>query len=62
LKGKDAKSKKDQKKYSKMQDAFFIGFLDQLFHQQRIHLGFEGWTHLLNLIPFGITKKISISL
>ena len=45
-----------------MQDAFLIGFLDQLFHQQRIHLGFEGWTHLLILIPFGISKKISISL
>ena len=45
-----------------MQDAFLIGFLDQLFHQQRIHLSFEGWTHLLILIPFGIYKKISISL
>ena len=50
-----------EKKY-KMQDAFLIGFLDQLFHQQRIHLGFEGWTHLLILIPFGISKKISIPL
>ena len=45
-----------------MQDAFLIGFLDQLFHQQRIHLGFEGWTHLLILILFGISKEISISL
>ncbi len=45
-----------------MQDAFLIGFLDQLFHQQRIHLGFEGWTHFLILIPFYISKKVSIPL
>ena len=34
--------KRTRKKIPKMQDAFLIGFLDQLFHQQRIHLGFEG--------------------
>ena len=45
-----------------MQDAFLIGFLDQLFHQQRINLRFEGWTHLLILIPFEISKEILISL
>ena len=45
-----------------MQDAFLIGFLDQLFHQQRIYLDFEGWPHLLILIPFGISKKISVPL
>ena len=45
-----------------MQDAFLIGFLDQLLHQQWINLGFEGCAHLLILIPFNISKEISISL
>jgi len=42
---KGCQLQKGSEKKSKMQDAFLIGFLDQLFHQQRIHLGFEGWTH-----------------
>ena len=59
---KGCQLQKGSEKKSKMQDAFLIGFLDQLFHQQRIHLGFEGCAHLLILIPIDIFKEISIPL